>query len=100
LHEDISQELTAKLGAPWEMATRDDPRVAQDLHQGEIDRAYSLQENALLDEFFHYLRKICLWDELEQFKPQKAERLMIPFVQFLLLYMLKTLFGIESINAL
>jgi len=92
------------------MATRDDLRVAQDLHQREIDRAYSLEEDTLLDEFFHYLREIGLWDELEQFKPQKAKRLMIPwgmesysyppFVQFLLLYMLKTLFGIESINAL
>lgn len=70
------------------MATRDDSRVAQHLYRGEVDRAYSLEEDALLDRFFQYLRA-SLWEKLEEFKPQKVKRLMIPFVQFLLLYMLE-----------
>jgi Transposase DDE domain len=61
---------------------------------------YRLDEGALLDDFFHFLRAIEVMALLEQVHGTAIQREMIPFVQYLLLYGLKTLFGIESMHAL
>jgi hypothetical protein len=56
-HDDITQSLAERLY--WEVARRDDWRVAQRLYrQQEVDGAYRLDEGAVLDEFFHFLQAI------------------------------------------
>jgi hypothetical protein len=65
-----------------------------------VDGVYRLDEGALLDEFFHCLRAIGVITLLEEVHGTAIQREMVPFVQYILLYGLKTLFGIERINAL
>jgi hypothetical protein len=65
-----------------------------------VDGVYRLDEGALLDDFFHFLQAIGVMALLDEAHGAAAHRAMIPFVQYVLLYGVKTLFGIESINAL
>jgi hypothetical protein len=66
----------------------------------EIDGVYRLDEGAVLDDFFHFLPAVGVMALLEQSQGAAIQREMIPFVQYVLLYGVKTLFGIESIKAL
>ena len=51
----------------WEVARRDDSRVARRLYRKQIvDGVYRLDEGALLDDFFHFLRAIGVMALLEQ----------------------------------
>jgi hypothetical protein len=50
--------------------------------------------------FFHFLQELGVMAMLQKTHGAGIGRVMVPFVQYLLLYGLKTLFGIESINAL
>jgi hypothetical protein len=85
----------------WQIAQRDDQRVAEAVHQGEeLDAIYNLDEAGLLDEFYHFLETIGFVGLIGELKLPGVERVMIPVVQFVLLYLLKTLYGIESMNAL
>jgi hypothetical protein len=61
---------------------------------------YRLDEGALLDDFFHFLRASGVIGLLEQVYGVAIQREMVPFVQYVLLYGVKTRFGIESMNAL
>lgn len=98
-HDVITQNLAERLC--WEVARRDDSRVARRLYRKqEIDEVYRLDEGALLDEFFHFLQAIGVMALLEQAHGAAMQREMLPFVQDVLFYGMKTLFGIESINAL
>jgi uncharacterized RmlC-like cupin family protein len=96
-------EITANLAERlcWEVARRDDARVARRLYRKPlVDGVYRLDEGALLDGFFHFLQAIGVMRLLEEAHGAAVQREMVPFVQYVLLYGLKTLFGIESINAL
>jgi hypothetical protein len=85
----------------WQTATRDDMVVAAALHAGEeIDAMYELSEAGLLDDFFVFLEQIGMMEEIESLKLPNVKRVLVPTVQFVLLYMMKVLFGIESMNAL
>ena len=85
----------------WEVAHRDDLRVARRLYRKPIvDGVYRLDEGAVLGDFFHFLRAIGVMALLEQAYGTAIQRAMLPFMQYALLYGLKTLFGLESINAL
>jgi hypothetical protein len=98
-HDEITQNLAERLC--WEVARRDDTRVARRLYRKqEIDGVYRLDEGAVLDDFFHFLQAIGVMSLLEEAHGTAIQREMVPFVQYVLLYGLKTLFGIESINAL
>jgi len=66
----------------------------------EVDGVYRLDEGAVLDDFFHFLQAIGVMTLLEKAHGAAIQREMRPFVQYVLLYGLKTLFGMESINAL
>jgi hypothetical protein len=55
---------------------------------------------ALLNDLFHSLHATGLIDLLEQVHGANTQRAMVPFVQYILLYGLKSLFVTASINAL
>ena len=97
--EAITQNLAERLC--WQVVRRDDARVARRLYRKQVvDGVYRLDEGALLDDFFHFLQELGVVDLLERVRGKAIQREMVPFVQYLLLYGLKTLFGVESMNAL
>jgi hypothetical protein len=98
-HDEISQNLAERLC--WEVARRDDLRIARRLYRKqEVDGVYRLDEGAVLDDFFHFLQSIGIMSLLEEVHGAAIQREMVPYVQYVLLYGLKTLLGIESMNAL
>jgi Transposase DDE domain len=85
----------------WKLAQRDDARVAQGLYAGEeIEEMHQLSDAGLLDEFFVYLEEIGMLSAFEQVTLPEVKRVLVPTVQFVLLYLLKVLFGSESMNEL
>jgi hypothetical protein len=99
IQDEITQNVAERLC--WEVARRDDSRVARRLYRKqEIDGVYRLDEGAVLDDFFHFLQSIGVMALLEEVHGAAIQREMIPYVQYVLLYGLKTLLGIESMNAL
>src|SRR5947199_1027630 len=85
----------------WQLACRDDQRVAQALYAGEeIEELHELSEAGLLDEFFVFLEQVGMMAIIEELELPGVERVLVPTVQFVLLYMLKVLFGGQSMNEL
>src|SRR6266702_3799265 len=85
----------------WQLAVRDDVQVAQGLYAGEeIEELHELSEAGLLDEFFVFLKDIGMLAVLEEQELPGVQRVLVPTVQFLLLYLLKVLFGAQSMNEL
>src|SRR5437868_4621424 len=85
----------------WRVARRDDGRVAQALYAGEeIEEMHELSEAGLLDEFFVFLEELGMMAVLEQVELAGVQRVLVPTVQFVLLYLLKVLFGGQSMNEL
>jgi hypothetical protein len=96
---EITQNLAERVC--WEVARRDDARVARRLYRKQpFNGVYRLDEGALLDDFFHFLQAIGVMELVEAAHGAALQREMLPFVQYVLLYGVKTLFRIESINAL
>jgi hypothetical protein len=101
--EQTRDELAANLAERlcWQVARRDDSRVARRLYRKqEVDGVYQLDEGALLDDFFGFLQQLGVVDLLGDVQGTAVQRKMVPFVQYLLLYGLKTLLGIEGMHAL
>ena len=97
------EELTANLAERlcWQVARRDDARVARRLYRKQVvDGVYQLDEGALLDDFFYFFQELGVRDWLGDVQGTAVQRVMVPVVQYVLLYSLKTLFGIESMHAL
>jgi hypothetical protein len=91
--------LQERLG--WQVAHRDDRQVAQALYAGEeIEEMHELSEAGLLDEFFAFLEESGMLALLCKQDLPGVQRVLIPSVQFVLLYLLKVLFGAESMNQL
>src|SRR2546428_12579484 len=85
----------------WQLASRDDGRVAQALYAGEeIEEMHELSEAGLLDEFFVFVEQVGMMAILEQQELPGVKRVLVPTVQFVLLYLLKVLFGGQSMNEL
>jgi hypothetical protein len=85
----------------WKLAWRDDAKVAQGLYVGEeIEEMHELSDAGLLDEFFVFLEDLGMMQLFEQMSLPGAKRMLVPTVQFLLLYLLKVLFGGQSMNEL
>jgi Transposase DDE domain len=85
----------------WKTAWRDDTKVAQGLYAGEeIEEMHELSDAGLLDEFFVFLEDLGLMQAFEQVSVEGTKRMLVPTVQFVLLYLLKVLFGAESMNEL
>ncbi len=85
----------------WKLAWRDDAKVAQGLYAGEaIEEMHELSDAGLLDEFFVFLEDIGMMQAFEQVSLPGVKRVLVPTVQFVLLYLLKVLVGSESMNEL
>jgi Transposase DDE domain len=97
--EAMTQNLAERLC--WQVARRDDARVARRLYRKQVvDGVYRLDEGAVLDDFFYFLHELGVVDLLGQVQGTAVQREMVPCVQYLLLYSLKTLFGVDTMNAL
>jgi hypothetical protein len=85
----------------WQVARRDDRRVAQALYAGEeLEEMHELSEAGLLDEFFAFLEEIGMMAVFEPLDLPGVQRVLVPTVQFVLLYVLKVLVGGQSMNEL
>lgn len=85
----------------WQVACRDEEKVAQALYAGEtIDEMHHLSDAGLLDEFFVLLKELGMLEAFAQVSLTGVKRMLIPTVQFVLLYFLKVLLGGESMNEL
>jgi hypothetical protein len=97
------EEMTPNLAERrcWEVARRDDARVARRLyHKHGVDGVYRLDEGALLDEGFHCLRALGGLTLREEIRGIAMHRGLVPFVQYLWRYGLKALLGMKRLNAL
>lgn len=96
---EVNETIIERLN--WQVATRDDPAIAKAIHGGaELDAVYPLGEVGLLDAFYHFLESQGILAEFATLQLPSVERVFLPVIQFVLLYLLKTLLGIESMNAL
>src|SRR5256714_12387045 len=85
----------------WKLAYRDDTKVAQGLYAGEaIEEMHELSDAGLFDEFFVFLEEVGILRAFEQVSQAGVKRVVVPTVQFVLLYFLKVLFGSSSMNEL
>lgn len=97
--DEVEETLVERLA--WQGAKRDDDTVARAIHGGEeLDAVHPLGEVGLLDEFFHFLEVSQVLPLLGSLDLPPIKRAFVPVVQFVLLYLLKTLLGIGSMNAL
>lgn len=96
---DVKEAIVERLD--WQVAARDDRRVAEAIHAGaELDAVYPLGEAGLLDQFYHFLESQGILAEFARLDLPSVQRVFRPVIQFVLLYLLKTLLGIDSMNAL
>ena len=96
---DIRENVVNKLS--WKMADRDEKKIAGQINEGgEIDAVYGLDECGLLDGFYLFLEEFGVLELLEKISAKGIKRVMVPFFRFVHLYMLKILFGVESMHSL
>lgn len=77
-------EITENLAERWcwQVARRDDARVARRLYRKQVvDGVYRLDAGALLDDCFHFLHALGVMALLEQVRGAAIHRVMVPFVQ-------------------
>jgi hypothetical protein len=85
----------------WRVACRDDAKVAAGLYAGEaIEEMHELSDAGMLDEFCVFLEEVGILRAFEQVSVPGVKRVLVPTVQFVLLYFLKVLFGSESMHEL
>ena len=83
----------------WHTAERDDSKVAHHLFcRKEMDTVYTLDEATLFDFFFHYLREIEVFPLLENLDPQTQERQNLPFLQLVLIFLMKVIGSIPKME--
>ncbi len=96
---EVRENVVNKLS--WKMAERDEKKIAKEIHEGaEIDAVYGLDECGLLDGFYLFLEEAGVLGILKKISAAGIKRVMAPFFRFVHLYMLKTLFGVESMHSL
>jgi len=83
----------------WHTAERDDAKVADHLfHRREMDVVYAMDEATLFDCFFKYLQEIELFPHLEHIDPKKQRRKNIPFFQIVLVFLMKVIGSIKTMD--
>lgn len=96
--DDLRSRLAEVSG--WQTATRNDGKVAQDLHATRsLDRVHALNEVAFFDELFHYFREIGVWPLLEALDPEDRIGPLYPFLRFVLFTMMRCVGGVQSMLA-
>jgi len=96
--EDLRTRLAELSG--WQTATRDDALVAEELHESRaMDRIYPLSETAFFDELFRYIDEIGARPLLEGLDPKDREAPLYPFIQFVLMTIMRCVGGVESMLA-
>lgn len=97
--EDVTTHLVERLD--WRFARRDDSRIARRLwKKQEVDALYSLEEGAMLAAFVHFLDEIGMLPRWQALQGDGIKREMVDFFQYVMLYGMTTLCGIEAMNAL
>ena len=83
----------------WHTAERNDATVADHLfHRREMDVVYAMDEATLFDSFFNYLREINVFPLLEHLDLQQQRRKNIPFIQLVLVFLMKVVGSIKTID--
>jgi len=83
----------------WHTAERDDAKVADHLFRcREMDSVFTLDEATLFDFFFHYLQEIEVFLHLQAITPNKQQREHIPFIQFILVFLMKVIGSIPKME--
>lgn len=83
----------------WHTAERHDAKVAHHLfHRREMDVVYAMDEATLFDSFFNYLQEIEVFPLLQHLDPQKQRRKNIPFIQLVLVFLMKVVGSIKTID--
>jgi hypothetical protein len=83
----------------WHTAERDDAKVADHLfHHREMDVVYAMDEATLFDSFFNYLREINVFPLLQHLDSQSQQRKNVPFLQMLLVFLMKVVGSIKTID--
>ena len=94
-HEALGERLD------WQWYRRDDRKVAAALAAGEeVDAVHPLDAGALLDGYWHFLDEIGVLKLMGEQSVAGCKRKALPVFELTALYHLKTLMGIESIDAL
>jgi hypothetical protein len=97
--EDVTTNLVERLD--WRFARRDESRIARRLWKKQaVDAISSLEEGAILDEFVHFLGEVGVLPRWQALQGDGIQREMVDFFQYAMLYGMKTLLGIEAMNAL
>ena len=97
--EEITTNLVERLD--WRFARRDESRIARRLWKKQpVDAISSLEEGAILDEFVHFLDEVGVLSRWQALQGEDIQREMVDFFQYVMLYGMKTLLGIEAMNAL
>lgn len=85
----------------WQVVQRDDEALAKALWKSrKVKSVWALDQTALLDDYFYYLRKLGVLDAVAKTHPQEGKRFLVPFCQLIMLYLAKQACGIASMNAL
>lgn len=83
----------------WHTAERDDAKIADHLfHRREMDVVYAMDEATLFDSFFNYLQEIEVFPHLQRIDPQKQRRKNVPFYQITLIFLMKVIGSIKTID--
>jgi hypothetical protein len=83
----------------WNTAERDDATVAEHLFRNkQMDKVYTLDEATLFDFFFQYLREIGAFELLEGLEPEHCQRKSVPFLQFVLVFLMKAVGSIPRMD--
>ena len=83
----------------WHTDECDDAKVADHLfHRREMDVVYAMDEATLFDSFFNYLQEIEVFPLLQHLDPQKQRRKNIPFIQLVLVFLMKVVGSIKTID--
>lgn len=61
---------------------------------------YGLDDSGMLDGFYEWMEEVGVIKMLKEITPCSIQRMMLPFFQYVVVYFLKVLFGIESMCSL